>query len=249
MRKLKCGKNGGVDGLQPEHIKYGGHSLILWLQRIFNAIIALEDIPPCLKVGVNVPVFKGKGRDPLIPSSYRGITLTSVIAKCLEIVLLNRLSPILEEKSFPHYAQTAYRRGVSCTDAIFATQEAILTHIREDEKPTICFFDMEKAFDSIEYTTLLDHLFKVGLNGKCWQLMKNWYTDSMNIIKLENTFSNSFPVNQGVKQGSVLSPTLFIMVMDSLLKQLEATGQGLHTQMTYELLAAVLMLPGCKATV
>ena len=228
VKKLKCGKSGGVDGLQPEHIKYGGHSLILWLQRIFNAIVALEDIPPCLKLGVTVPVFKGKGRDPLIPSSYRGITLTSVIAKCLEIALLNRLSPILEERSFPHYAQTAYRRGVSCTDAIFATQEAILKHIREDEKPTICFFDLEKAFDSIEYATLLDHLFNVGINGKCWRLMKNWYTDSMNMIKLENTFSSSFPVYRGVKQGSVLSPTLFIMVMDSLLKQLEATGQGLH---------------------
>ena len=80
IRKLKCGKRGGANGLQPEHIKYGGHSIILWFQSIFNKISTLEDIPPCL----TIPVFKGKGRDPLNPNNYRGITLTSVISKCLE---------------------------------------------------------------------------------------------------------------------------------------------------------------------
>ena len=40
VKRLKCGK-GGDAGLHPEHIKYGGHSLSLWLQRIFNAIISL----------------------------------------------------------------------------------------------------------------------------------------------------------------------------------------------------------------
>lgn len=49
-----------------------------------------------LNVGVTIPVFKCKGRDPLNP-----ITLTSVIAKCLEIVVLGRLSPILEETCSP----------------------------------------------------------------------------------------------------------------------------------------------------
>ena len=74
VKKLKVGKGGGFDGLQPEHIKYSGHSLLIWLQRIFNGIILLEDIPPSLKVGVTIPVFKGKGRDPLNPNNYRGIT-------------------------------------------------------------------------------------------------------------------------------------------------------------------------------
>ena len=169
VTRLKCGRGGGADGLQPEHLKYGCHSLILWLQRIFNAIILLEDIPSCLKLGVTVPIFK---RDPLNPNNYHGITLTSVVAKCLEIALLERLNPILSERGFPHQAQTAYRRGISCCDAIFSTQESILKYIREDENPTLCFFDLEKAFDSVEYDVLLEHLFRIGVNGKFWRLMK-----------------------------------------------------------------------------
>ena len=122
VRKLKCGKSGGADGLQPEHLKYGGLSVIFWLQSIFNAISDIEDLPPCLKLGTIVPDFKGRGRDPLNPNNYRGITLTSVISKCFEIVLLNHLEPLLIEKGFPHHSQTAYQRGISCADAIFSTQ-------------------------------------------------------------------------------------------------------------------------------
>ena len=220
-------KGGGADGLQPEHLKYGGHSVILWLQHIFNEISDIEDLPRCLKLGIVVPVFKGRGRDPLDPNNYRGITLTSVISKCFEIAILNRINPLLLEKGFPHPGQTAYQCGVSCTDAIFSTQESILQHMRDGESPTLCCFDLDKAFDSIEYPVLLEHLFKLGIKGICWRLLRNWYTDTMSAVRVEGDLSPSFPICRGVKQGSVLSPTLFIIVMDSLLHSLDATHQGL----------------------
>ena len=49
----------------------------------------------------------------------------------------------------------------------------------------------------------------------------------MNVVKVDNHYSECFPVSRGVKQGSVLSPTLFTIVVDSLLKNLDATGKGL----------------------
>ena len=75
---------------------------------------------------------------------------------------------------------------------------------------------LEKAFDSIEYDDLLNN---IGINGKCWRLIRHWYT---NVIKLEDEYSKLFTINRGVKQGSVLSPTLFSIVIDSLLKHLDA---------------------------
>ena len=52
----------------------------------------------------------------------------------------------------PDFAQTAYQKGISCADAIFATQEALLTHVRDGGKPFLCLYDIEKAFDSVDFT-------------------------------------------------------------------------------------------------
>ena len=150
VKKLKSGKCGGIDGLVPEHLKHGGAYTVKWLVWIFNSIITLEDLPPCLKCGVVTPVFKGKGRDPLIPSNYRGITVSSVIAKCLECAILSRLNPDLEENGHPHHSQTAFRKKISCADAIFSVQESTLRYMQDNERTNICLYDLEKAFDTIE---------------------------------------------------------------------------------------------------
>ena len=130
------------------------------------------------------------------------------------------------DKGLPHHGQTAYRKGISCADAIFSTEEAVLQRMRDGEHPTLCCFDLEKAFDSIEYPVLLEHLFKLGINGKCWRLLHNWYSNARSVVRLNSNTSQCFPVCRGVKQGSVLSLTLFIIVIDSLLTSLDTTHQG-----------------------
>ena len=61
-----------------------------------------------MKRGVVVPVYKGGGKDPLKIYSYRGITLTSMVAKVLEFLLLERLHCVFLEAGLPHINQTAY---------------------------------------------------------------------------------------------------------------------------------------------
>ena len=233
LKNLKLGKSGGLDGLSPEHIVYGGEVLKIWLKKIFNRLLTLEELPDCLKVGLVVPIYKRQGKDPLLVSSYRGITLSSVLSKVLEIILLQRLSSPLEEQGFPDQLQTAYQKGVSCMDAIFATQETLTNHLRDGCQPYLCLFDIEKAFDSVELPILLQHLFYIGINGKLWRLIKNWYTNSTSRVRVNNQLSEPFTVERGVKQGLVLSPTLFLIVMDQLLKQLKEKKCGLSVCQTY----------------
>ena len=233
IMKLKSRKSCGPDGLSAEHLKWGGDSLHLWLLGIVNSIIDFEEIPSLFKLGSICPIYKGGGKDPLLINNYRGITVNSMFSKVLEILILSRLEPTLSEVDFPHLNQSAYRKHTGCTDAIFATQELIARYISEGSTVYMCLFDLQKAFDSIEFPVLLDKLFSIGINGKTWRLIRNWYESGKCFVYFAGLSSAPFPVERGVRQGSILSPTLFNIIMNPLLLTLEASGLGLSVNNLY----------------
>ena len=77
------------------------------------------------------------------------------------------------------------------------------------------------------YPVLLDRLYAAGINGKCWRLLKNWYEGAQCRVKTQTgDLLRPFVIETGVKQGSVLSPTLFLMVLNLLLSSLQQAGIG-----------------------
>ena len=95
-----------------------------------------------------------KELDKLEAASRGSAFWTSVIAKLLEMLVLSRMSVLLSEAGIPHVNQSAYRKGVSCSDAIFATQEAIARYVGGGSKVYMCLYDLQKAFDLVEYPVL-----------------------------------------------------------------------------------------------
>ena len=138
--------------------------------------------------------------------------------KIFELTLLNQLLPVLKEHGHPLITQTAYQKHISCQDAIYATQEAILSNLRDGRVCYLSLYDLQKAFDSIEHCILLQSLFEAGVNGKAWRLCYN------NLTSVVKSGSTLFSVSRGVQQGSVLSPTFFLTVMDELLTGLTDTS-------------------------
>ena len=176
LNKLKLKKSPDHSGITAEHLRYGGHSLKLWLLQAINAIVDLEAIPDYLNLAIMTPVYKGSGKDPLDRGSYRGISVTPVITKLLELLLLARLEPHLEELGIPHANQSGYRKYTSCADAIFSTAELVSYYLSQRENMYLCCYDLQKAFDSVEYGVLLCQLYDVGINAKLWRLIQKWYT-------------------------------------------------------------------------
>ena len=137
-----------------------------------------------------------------------------------------RMECHFSERKIPHLNQTAYRKGVSCAEAIFSTMEVISTYSQCSEKVYMCFYDLQKAFDSIQYPVLLKRLYECGVNGKAWRLLRSWYTSPKSMVRVNGLLSLPFTLERGVLQGSVLSPILFLLMMDPLLKSLQNKGLG-----------------------
>jgi hypothetical protein len=69
--------------------------------------------------------------------------------------------------------------------------------------------------------------------GNSWRLLKSWYSTSSARVKVNGFTSSSFNICRGVKQGSVLSPSLFLTVMNLLMKRLWESECGLHVRGMY----------------
>ena len=226
VRRLRSGKVSGINSLVPENIKHAGPSLIVWLRQIFIASIELEHIPQSLLTGIICPIFKGKGKNLMICDSYRGITLLPVILKVFEYAVLKHILPVLSNAHHPLLTQTAYQKRISCQDAIFASQEVLISMMRDGGHPVLSLYDLEKAYDSIEHAVLLKALFEAGVSGKAWRIVKAFYGNLQAIVNVNFTSTAVFPILRGVQQGSVLSPTFFLVIMDKLLHSLKHENVG-----------------------
>ena len=63
---LKRSSSAGPDSLSPQHLIYADPLLKSWLCKVVNTIVNFEAIPSQFKVGIIVPIYKGKGKDPLL---------------------------------------------------------------------------------------------------------------------------------------------------------------------------------------
>ena len=86
---------------------------------------------------------------------------------------------------------------------------------------------MSKAFDTVPRDILLSKLQGVGIKGKVFNIIRGIYTNDKAYMKVDGKITNPFPINQGVRQGCVLSPLLFNIFMAELAKDLMARENGL----------------------
>ena len=82
------------------------------------------------------------------------------------------------------------------------------------------FIDFEKAFDSVHQESLWKILESYGIPDKIIEIIKSLYDDAESCVKInesENTIW--FKIKTGVRQGCILSPLLFVIAIDWVLKQ------------------------------
>ena len=103
----------------------------------------------------------------------------------------------------------------------------ISRYINSGSKVFGCFLDASKAFDRVDHSLLFQKLEKRGLPPAILTFLLRWYSmQRMSVQWSYNCLSSSFTVSNGVRQGGVLSPFLFAVYLDSLLKELSLSGVG-----------------------
>ena len=82
------------------------------------------------------------------------------------------------------------------------------------EKIYACFADFKRAFDSVWHEELFIHkLLQIGVGGYFYKLIQNLYSNSSCTLKIGRSQTRSFHYLRGVRQGCILSPLLFKLII------------------------------------
>ena len=226
---VKQGKAPGPDNICNEHLIYGGDIILRYLCKLFNMILKTEYVPLSFRHGTIITLYKGNNKDRTLPNNYRAVTLTSVIGKLLEKIILHRIQNYLKniDRTIPHPLQFGFVKEHGSIPAIYTLKESINFYLERDSTIYTAFLDNEKAFDRIWQNGLLYKLWNIGISGKIWRIIYDWYKTATANVQYKSLNSKIFNIEQGVGQGRVMSAWLFSLFINDLIYHLIDTQSGL----------------------
>jgi hypothetical protein len=224
MKDMKSGKSDGNLGLYSDHILNGTDKLFHFISLLFNCMLVHGVSPDDMRLGTMVPIPKGKRLNLGITDNFRGICLQSLLCKVLDLFMLHRERHNLCTSNM----QFGFKESLSSSTATAVVTETVDYYQNNGGVVYALALDATKAFDRVEYSQLFKMLMTRNFNPLYTRLLLNMYANQTIRVKFNNEFSEYFPVANGVKQGGILSPTLFTCYVDDMLKRLKSSKIGCH---------------------
>jgi len=224
IRRMKKGKACGPDDLCAEHLIFSHPSLVMHLKVLFQLILIHGFVPTDFGNGISIPLIKDKTGNINNMDNYRAITLSPVISKLFEMVILDISNDFLSTDSL----QFGFKDKVGCADAIFTLKSTISYFADRGSSVFVASLDISKAFDSVNHFKLYSSLLRVGIPVMVIDVLCDWYSKLSYAVKWNGAISQQFAVGSGVRQGSCLSPAIFNVFMNVFILELRKLNCGCH---------------------
>ena len=219
MRSFGSKKAPGPDGFKPIVLKNLNEKAVIFLTSLYKMSIRTQQIPSCWRKMDVIFIPKPGKEDYTSPKSYRPITLSSFLLKGLERIMLWYLREKVITKSL--VSQHAYTRGLSTESALSEVLDHVESSFYRREKVMAVSLDCTGAFDCVGFDAASEALIANGVP----EGMSIWYT---NLLKGREVTANlqgvtkTITPGRGSPQGGILSPLVWNLVMDSLLKDFQS---------------------------
>ena len=141
--------------------------------------------------------------------------MISHASKVLLKIMQRRITPIVEQVLSE--MQAGFRKDRSTTEQI--TNLRLICEKTGNHKRIIChnFIDFKKAFDRVWHEALWHTMRKHSIGEHMTKTIKNLYEDAKTKVMTSDEFSHWFKASVGVKQGCILSPTLFNLFLQRIM--------------------------------
>ena len=216
IKNINITKSSSIEGLSSKILKLAFGYTKDQMVHMFNCSLDSGKIPKVWKNAMVIPIHKGGDKRKV--NNLRPISLLPLPGKMLERIIHTQLSNFLENNNLLSNFQFGYRKNCSTIEAIGILTDDILGQRNVAINTMATFFDLKKAFDTVDHSILLKKLSLMGIKDKFLNWILNYLSDRTQLTFVNGVSSNRVEINCGVPQGSILGPLLFLVYINDIEK-------------------------------
>lgn len=213
INKMKAGSSGGPDEIIPRCLKVAPAEVATSIHAVWTACGRVGHVPPSLLAGRVTPVFKKGDRTDV--TNYRPITVLNVVRRAVSTALDISLRRILHL----HSRQWGFRLKTGVHHALSHAEACARRGLRHR-----AVLDMKSAYDCAPRRRILDLMRARGVNPDLLAMVQCLLLPGS--IYASGDPTAHMAVTGGVPQGDPLSPLLFNVLMDDLLRTADRELEG-----------------------
>ena len=217
IKGMKDGKAAGPDEIPEETLRALDGVNINHLTNLCNRIYFSGYIPVEMRKSIFIPIAKKIKAENC--TDYRTISLMSQITKLILKIIQQRIS-IRVEAEISRF-QSGFRKGTGTREGIFHLRIICERALQVNMEVFACFIDYSKAFDCVKHDNLIHILKEIGVDNRDLKIIAGLYWQQSGSVRTEHGLSSEFQIKRGVRQGCVLSPSLFNLYVERIFKAVE----------------------------